>query len=106
VLLGKGAGSFLGGISYGALGARLTFRYFGIVAGMFAIIFKILDFCWVKQVVERRLVAEKAERDEPGGQEIIFHRTSITRRQSIFDANPFSKTTAMISLTEEEAVSE
>ena len=97
---GKGGGSFLGGISFGAIGARLTFRFFGISSGICGIIFFLIDYYWMREIVERRLMVEKSQRDEAGGEEITFRKISITRRPSIFDANPFSQTITMISLKE------
>jgi len=92
---GKGAGSFLGGLTYGIVGARYAFRYFGITAGILGILFFICDFFWIRKVVARRLSESKTVDGVEGGREM---QIMSSRRGSIFDANPLASMASMVSL--------
>lgn len=38
----------------GAIGTRLSFRYFGLVSGIFGLIYFLLNCCWLDNVVKKR----------------------------------------------------
>lgn len=47
--LGRGSGSFFGGLMIGTVGTRETFRYMGLVALAGGISYKIIHILWLKK---------------------------------------------------------
>lgn len=51
---GKGNGAFIGGYLIGAVGTRLSFRWFGLFAGAVGLIYFIINLLWLEKVVQKR----------------------------------------------------
>ncbi|CAL8071546.1 unnamed protein product [Orchesella dallaii] len=52
--LGKGSGAFIGGYVINVANTRLSFRYFGIAAGIFGIFYFAINKFWLQKAVKRR----------------------------------------------------
>ncbi|XP_035704713.1 major facilitator superfamily domain-containing protein 6-A isoform X2 [Folsomia candida] len=65
--LGKGNGAFIGGYLIGAVGTRLSFRWFGLFAGAVGLIYFIINLLWLEKVVQKRhqKLTMKNEEEDP-----------------------------------------
>ncbi|ODM98430.1 Major facilitator superfamily domain-containing protein 6 [Orchesella cincta] len=52
--LGKGSGAFIGGYLISVTNTRLSFRYFGIAAGIFGTIYLLINKFWLEGAIKRR----------------------------------------------------
>lgn len=50
ILLGRGSGSFGGGLLIATLGTREAFRYMGLIAFLGGVLYGLLHYFWLKNI--------------------------------------------------------